>query len=212
MRTISLLALLVLFFSNPSSYADKPGPPTTYQETSGNGSYLFVMISPEPLETEVKHWNQEASSRIRAIRTAYGKSGLYKNDGSKEPLWTIDGYLKRPVAVAGDGIHLVAFRDPVLKPGQAVGSSRPFSKEELQQEAFSLFAKGKLLRRYTVDELVDVPDKMPRSVSHFKWKLDAKFLDVQQQFEIHTHDGNRIVLELKTGNILTKEPVKSKQP
>ena len=36
----------------------------------------------------------------------YTQSGLYRNDGSRDPLWTFDWYAYN-VDVAADGVHLV---------------------------------------------------------------------------------------------------------
>src|SRR6516162_11460738 len=79
---------------NPSR-ADKPATPATRTEIIANGKFLFVMLCPLALETE----------QGKAIRAKYPESGLYKNDGSKEPFWTVDWYREK-VTVASDGVHM----------------------------------------------------------------------------------------------------------
>jgi len=205
MRIISSLTVIFALFQARIVLTEKPGPPITYRETTANKQYVFIMIAPDSLETELKRWNDETKNEIRAIRTMYAKSGLYKNDGSKEPLWTVDWY-RRNVVAASDGIHMVTFG---YSSSTNAGKTQAISKEELQQEAVSLFANGKLLKRYAIADLVDRPDQLPRSVSHFQWLEKSNMLDGQHQFEVVTCDNNRILFDLKTGNIAKKEPIKT---
>jgi hypothetical protein len=200
MRAVSSLAVLVLLFTAPAAFADKPGPPTTYKQLSADGRFVFVMLSPDSVETELLRWNEQFGNQIKAIRTVYSRSGLYKNDGSKEPLWTVDWH-RTGVAVPADGTHLVRFGN---WPHARRAREMPPDKEALKQEAVSFFARGKLLRSYTIGELVDRPEQLPRSVSHFRWLKSSAIDDGRQQFEAVTHDGNRILFDLKTGNIVTK--------
>jgi hypothetical protein len=162
------------------------------------------MLAPVSLEEEVSGVNPQYAPTLRALRTLYTKSGLYKNDGSKEPLWTVDWY-KSPVVVADDGLHLIAFgRWPYFKEAM----TKPPDAEALKREALSFYAKGKLLRTYSIGELVDTPALLPRSVSHFRWLKSSAILDVSRQFEVITQDGNRVLFEMATGKLLNKAPVR----
>ena len=79
----------------------------------------------------------------------YPVSGLYRNDGSLEPLWSVPWY-SFSVAVADDGEHLVRY------------GPWPSSTAEL---AVAFYRRGELIRAYRIDELVRSPEVLPRSVS-----------------------------------------------
>ena len=161
------------------------------------------MISPEPVDVELKWYNENHQKVVKAIRDVYSKTGLYRNDGSKEPLWTVDWYAYH-VKVASDGIHLVRFgRTPVLE-GRFGDKNRTITKRDLKQEAISIFAKGKMVRTYSIGKLVDDPKKLQMTVSHFLWLDDAQVADDKNQLEIVTLDRNRIIIDLASGNIVEK--------
>lgn len=200
MRVISCMAIFVLLFCGEAAQADKPGPPDSYKELSADMKFVFVMLAPDP--------KQESDPKTaQAIRRLYAKSGLYRNDGSNVPLWTVDWY-RDHVHVAADGIHLVRQGDwPSRgKPGKR----GPWvSEEDLKQEGVSFFANGKLLRQYSIGELVDEPKLLKISVSHFRWLQEAKMIDARNQFEITTLDGNRILFDLANAKVLKKEKVEN---
>ena len=87
-----LLSVLIVAVATPFSFADSPGRPSSYVKPSADGRYLFVMIAPFSPESEASYWGGERATKIRAIRKKYRASGLYRNDGSPEPLWTVDWY------------------------------------------------------------------------------------------------------------------------
>jgi hypothetical protein len=79
-----------------------------YKEVSLNGQYVFVMLGILPTPADDPAWRYE-EPRVRKdaeIRRVYPQSGLYRNDGSAAPLWTVDWYAFK-VFVASDGVHLV---------------------------------------------------------------------------------------------------------
>src|SRR5688500_3455468 len=103
---IFLLAVVAVLGFEGSARADKKGPPQTRKEVTADGKFVFVMLAPQTLEDELKsHGTEDAKNAVTAIRNVYKKSGLYKNDGSAEPLWTVDWYA--PVTVLSDGEHLI---------------------------------------------------------------------------------------------------------
>jgi len=195
MRVLLILAAMAFFGFLNCVRADKPAPPLSHKTVSANGKYVFVMISPLPkLDASV--------AESKAIRAKYAKSGLYKNDGSVEPLWTVDWY-RYKVDVASDGEHVVRHGNWPEREG---GFENPsVSKEELKQEAVSFFAKGKLLRQYSIVELIDEPKNLKVSVSHFEWRKNSQYSDDKRQFEVVTQDGNRILFDVTTAKIIEKK-------
>src|SRR5688572_14539739 len=94
-RTCSFVAGLVAFaalLACPAALADSPARPSSYTAISPNEKYLFVMIAPMKAEDEAADWIDEKAAEILAIRKKYTQSGLYLNDGSTKPLWTVDWY------------------------------------------------------------------------------------------------------------------------
>lgn len=203
MRLIVFLTAVALLGSAGPVRADKVGPPSTYKVTSADGKYVFVMLSPLPAEQELARYNEDHQKVVKAIRDAYARSGLYRNDGSKDPLWTVDWY-GRVVWIASDGVHVVRHGEPADLEEARQQKPRSITANDLKQEAISIFARGKLLRRFSIGELVDDPKRLTMSVSHFMWLKQARLIDDKKQLEVTTHDGNRILIDLPTAKILEK--------
>ena len=90
------------------------------------------------------------------------------------------------VHVASDGVHMV--RDG------------PWATS-FDNEAVSFFANGKLLRTYTIAELVDLRFAMAYSVSHFHWSRDRRLDNVALVYTVRTYDLNSYEFDLTTGEI-----------
>lgn len=104
-KLIKIFLSLFIFFSSIAQ-ADKPAPPSTYKITSPNEQYVFVMIAPLTLEQELSYWIESKQKQILEVRSIYSASGMYRNNGSKDPLWTVD-WFSYSVEIANDGSHLV---------------------------------------------------------------------------------------------------------
>jgi hypothetical protein len=179
--------------------ADSPAPPRSYKQVAPGGKYVFVMIAPRTVEDDVRPWNEETAAGIREIRGVYTRSGLYRNDGSTEPLWTVDWYA-HGVEVASDGIHLVRHGPWAVLPRDR---KAPWGSA-LDQEALSFFANGQVLQTYRIGELVSLPDLLPRSVSHFTWLAEGRLDDGRMEYTLATKDGNRFVFDIRTGAIVSE--------
>jgi hypothetical protein len=195
--TAVVLALAGLTTGSPA-LADSIAPPRSYKQVTPGAKYVFIMISPMPVEEEVQRSNEETGAGIREIRRVYTQSGLYRNDGSTEPRWTVDWYAYG-VEVGSDGIHLIRHG-----PWPGLPRYRNSSwASALDQEALSFFANGQLVRTFRIGDLVDNPAVLPRSVSHFTW-LDQGYLDSgRMEYRLTTKDGNRFVLDARTGQIVS---------
>src|SRR6266849_3157524 len=76
----------------PSARADKPAEPWSYRVVCPNGKFVFVMIATAFANERPEDWGEDRAKEIREIRARYTQSGLYRNDGSNDPLWTVDWY------------------------------------------------------------------------------------------------------------------------
>lgn len=166
----NLILLMAFLPGFSSAFADSPASPISYKKVSGNGRYVFVMLSPEPRQTF----------------EGYQISGLYLNDGSKDPLWKIYWYAFG-VEIASDGKHLVRLG--------------PWPSDD-DQEAISFFKNGLLLRTYKIKELVYFPSLMPHSISHFRWRAGEAFHDEESLFYLKTLHGDHYLLDVTTGKII----------
>ena len=186
LRISAALAITVCVFTMAIALADSYVPPSSYTRETRDGKYLFVMVSPLPPEIEVKGKSEPYFSTINEIRKTYSQSGLYYNNGSTTPLWTVEWFADY-VEPLSDGIHLVRHG------GWA---------STYQQEAVSFFAKGKLLARYSVADLVANPEELPHTVSHFFWMEYGKLIYQSKHYFILTKNGEFHLFDLTTGQKL----------
>lgn len=184
MRILSALALLAL---STLALGDSPAPPTTYEVESPNKQFVFVMIPPITLEEELKLLSQEGGEKLRQVRGLRSVSGMYRNDGSSEPLWTVSWYAAA-VEIFSDGVHLVR---------HGAWAS------ETANEAISFFEKDKLIRSYRISELVRDKTKLKRTVSHFFWSEDQRLEDSTLRYTLLTVDNGLYVFDVTTGKILS---------
>lgn len=196
-RGRSLLAGLTvvagLWFAT-SAAADSLAPPWSYKQVAPGDQFVFVMIVPGPVEAEVVHWNEKTAAEVRAVRRRYTRTGMYRNDGSTDPLWVVDWYAYG-VHLAPDGVHLI-------RPGPWASLRDDRAAPDLDVEAVSFFADGRLLRTYRVGELVDAPGGFGRSVSHYQWQKEGRLVG-EFEYLITTLDGNRFVFDVRTGDVVS---------
>ena len=206
-----ILALVATAGSLESARGDSPAPPSTYTEVSANGKFIFVMLPRESMTEELKRYNEKHQKVVKDIRERYSKSGMYRNDGSNQPLWTVDPLdWWAGVKITDDGLQAIG-------QGHWSNLSHQMSNathEDLKQIAFSIYGNGKLIRSFMINELVDNPKLMRASVSHFEWLRKSKIVNDKHQYEIDTYDGNHIIFSLETGAILSKihKPVLQRKP
>jgi hypothetical protein len=191
--TAVVTALALAATSSPAP-ADSLAPPRSYKDVTPGGKYVFVMISPRTVEADAGSWNEETAADIREIRRTYTRSGMYRNDGSTEPLWTVDWYAYG-VELTADGAHLI-------RPGPWAGL-RDDKTPDLGYTAVNFYARGELIRAYRIGELVDDPSRLFCSVSHFSWRKDG-WVSGEFEYTITTLDGNRFVFDVRTGEIVSE--------
>ena len=190
-RQLAIIFGLILFtvsFS-VSSKADEEAPPEDLKAVSPGGKYILVMLDPERL-----HW----TTGDKTLRRYYPQSGLYKNDKSKEPLWTIDWHSSE-VYLSSDGKHVARIGPwPRLWDIEDLKEGGP----ALKQPAIAFYSEGKLLKGYSIGDLIKDPFKLPQSVSHFQWKKDIRFDDSKGRLKAVTFDGQELIFDMITGNIV----------
>ncbi|HEX8637621.1 MAG TPA: hypothetical protein VF692_06140 [Pyrinomonadaceae bacterium] len=165
---------LLVLFASLTTYGKGVFAPYTYAASSANNKYLFVMIAPPGEE-------RNATERSQKLRAEYPKSGMYLNDGSVKPLWTVEWY-SFGVFVASDGIHLV-------RQGSMASS--------LDDEAFTFFAADKEIRSYKVR---DVARKgVLQMASHLIWQADIKIDDDEKTLSVTTLGEEKYSFDYRSG-------------
>jgi hypothetical protein len=174
--TLLGLCLLMVAFSG-FAWADTEAPPTDYVQVSGNEQYIFVMLS-----------GTNSPLNKPEIRKKYQKSGLYRNNDSTTPLWTVDWY-SFGVEVSSDGEHLIR--------------SGPWpSNNNYSELAVAFYEKGQEIASYRVDQLVFLPFFLPQSVSHYRWCRQWQFDDNLGRLNIETHHGEKYIFDVKSGKVI----------
>jgi hypothetical protein len=195
MRYIIKFCLLLSIMLMPLlAYGDTVALPYSYATPSYDGKYIFVMLAPVETERDGIYLSDEDRQESQRVRTKYLSSGMYWNNGSITPLWTVDWYAYT-VLVASDGIHLVR---------------RGTWAETLSDEAITFFANGKELCSYKVGDLVDTSLLLPNTVSQIMW-VDNMKLDVEKRtLSITTFSKEKYVFDYRTGEIISaSRPVRA---
>ena len=147
-----ILALLFLAgFCAAAARADEEAAPQEYTRVTRNKKFVFVMLPPKPFD------------KYGTLKTRYPASGLYPNNGSNKPLWTVPWY-EFDVDVASDGKHLVRW------------GPWPRTGDRFDTLALAFYENGREIKRYRVRDLVARPEALPRTVSHYHW-LEGKTFD-----------------------------------
>jgi hypothetical protein len=183
-RTLSAITLLTL---SSGAAADSPARPSTYEVLSTDQKFVFVMIPPYTLDQELEFWNEEYGEKVRQIRSVHGVSGMYRNDGTSEPLWQVSWYA-HGAEIFSDGVHLVRHG--------------PWASK-LSDEAISFFAKDKLLRTYRVSDLIKDKRRLKRSISHFEWSTDGRLDDSKLRYTVLTVERKCYLFDVTTGKLIS---------
>ncbi len=183
-------ALLLITLSASTAFGDKPVPPHSYTIVSVDHRYLFVMLAPT-LESDQSFRPQEKGAEALKIRKRYATSGLYLNDGSTVPLWTVDWYATA-VVLPSDGVHLI-------RKGPWASTS--------SDEALTFFASGKELKAYKVKDLVSLTSLLPHSVSHFEWEKSIELDNERLILTVTTLHYDKFEFDITTGEIRSEHRV-----
>lgn len=189
------LSFSLVFFLLWSAQAsgDEEALPRDYSQVTENGQYVFVMLP-------TKQGWFDFVDEDKKLRDKYPQSGLYRNDGSTTPLWAVDWHAGE-VYPSSDGKHLVemgpwarVWDEKDLEPGGPA----------LKQLAVAFHENGKLLKEYTIGEVVDDAKKLPKTVSHFGWKKDVELDEGLGRFTVTTLEGKRFVFDITSGEIVER--------
>jgi hypothetical protein len=184
---LCLLLLFTLLVEADPVQADTVAMPFSFAAVAAQKNYVFVMIAPVAKGSDGSNLRDEERGAAQRLRARYRTSGLYANDGSTTPLWTVDWYANS-VLVPSDGIHLIR-RGPWAENGST--------------EALTFFAEGRKIRSYSVGELVDTTLTLPHTVSHFSWDKSITIDEASRTATVTTLNGDRYVIDFTNGGIIS---------
>ena len=167
-----------------TALSNSPRRPFSHKTLSPDGQFVFVVLAPLTKEEEWDKWIGERGAEVRAIREKWTASGMYRNDGSITPLWTVDWYAYN-VAVPSDGEHVVRFQTPGLQT---------FSGPTL-----GFYHRGELVRGYDLPELVGLP-----FLTSDDWLASRHVDDASQTITVETRLGDRYVFDVRTGEMVSR--------
>ena len=198
MRILAIAIALVSFAPALRADDDKPlGYPVPAVYPTPDGKHTFVLIP--PVSTNPK---RRENAQQQALREKYPTSGMYAPNVEK-PLWTVDWYAYDAFP-ANDAIHVVRIHGDSLLSRHFIGGRRlPDEKvvEQIAAPAVSFYDSGKLIRTYSVREIVGNPDALPHSIEDVLWMAGAVITVDDKQFGLTTQDSRQLFFELETGKI-----------
>lgn len=195
MRSLILLILL----ATPSLANEKPiAYPVPSEFPSPNGACVLVLIPPKSDDP-----NRKENSVHARLREKYRVSGLYVKGDDSKPEWIVD-WFDYEAFPADDWIHVVRFhgendqwrhyKTDKRLPDEAV-------REQLAAPAVSFYAKGQLLRTYSVREIVGRPEELPHTMRYILWNAGGVFTQDGKQFVLMTQDSRQVFFDLATGQM-----------
>jgi len=141
MRKI-IFAVLFFLAASLSIFAQHPTSAWMHSYTAETSDKKYIFVIRRDREPDFFAGNE------------YPQSGMYLNDGSTTPLWTVDW--RQRVYLPDDGKHVVRF------------GSLHYSAT-YREEAFTFFSEGKALRTYRVNELITFPYLLPHSSAGYNF-------------------------------------------
>ncbi|TWU30293.1 hypothetical protein [Bythopirellula polymerisocia] len=214
MRNLSLrhpILLATLAFSAIDADAGLPDYQSRKIE-SKNGQYVLVLLTPKAerwqlsdltkhiddvydylSEEEKQEWIEDFKKE-QVIEAEYSDSGLYTNDGSTDPIWTVPYFSTcQNVYVANDGIHMVVMYSPW---DSSCSGTRQLSFYKSGSKVFSYKS-----------EIEFVPCMFMRLLMRLSFGLelpvdqDSFIDDGSTEFIVHTNQRDKLAFDLATGRL-----------
>lgn len=161
--------------------------PGSWKQESADGRFVLVMVSPLPLEEDARPGDRH-TAEVQAIRAKYRQSGLYRNDGSTKPLWTIQYWDRSEAYIASDGLHLVVADDW-------------YDRRTLHVVTF--YRSGTELATHRIDELIPSLHLAMALNGGFMISRDASVFDDQQlRYRVRTNQGETLEFDVTTGRLV----------
>jgi hypothetical protein len=170
-----IVAAISLVFT--LALADDWGPEQDFTEHSADSEYIFVMLG--------RSDSYLGSAPDPDIRALYSQAGLYRNDGSTEPLWTVDWY--------GSGI-LISDSVHFVRKG-----TMSFFDDQL---ALAFYRNGEELAWYSVFDLVGDRSRLSWTITTVSCRLIFELFEQEGKLAVETCDDQIRRFSIVTGEML----------
>jgi hypothetical protein len=188
-----IFVAVIGFWMATSGWAAEVGPPPRdYAVPSPDGRYLFVMLEPREFKLEEKD-EEKSVPHTETLREKYPSSGLYHNDGSKTPLWTVDWYANR-VFVLSDGRRLIRIGE---RP-ELYREDRGTLTFDATGLAVGFYDHQKLVKRYSIDDLVSRPEILPHNHRYVRWLRKVSLDERSDRLKVSMEDGKTYIFSLES--------------
>ena len=136
---------------------------------------------------------------------------MYQGQGN-EFVWSLDGpYAPYDnVFIAKDGKYLIRIdgdwyqtKDHPYPSGRRIDAK--IENAQLDSPAVSFFAGGKLLKQYSVNDVVTTPESIPHSPEHVLWSAGGILNEEQGWFNLIVKDDHILRFDYTTGELLAKD-------
>ena len=163
--------------------------PTSYKSyTVPDLATFFLMLKPSPLGGPPEFW-QDCLEDGFGSTARYTGSGMYRNDGSGVPLWTVDWYATR-VDPSPDGVHVVR-----LEP----------CPTGLGGEVLGFVAGGRVLRSYWAQDLIAHPERLDRSDGYLRWLAGSRHEWERFTYTVRTAEGRSLAFDVRSGELVARK-------
>ncbi len=153
--------------------ADRESVPYDFHRTINGSKFSFVMLVPQDL------LSLHPTAKVdKKLRKKYPCSGLYSDEDSGNPIWTVTWYSPN-IYPAPDGIHLAKL---LVWP----------EKDQYDTVGVTFYRNGQKMQEFTIKQLVADIDTLPLSASHFWWLRSAQW-DEYGLFVLETLAGDKRV-------------------
>lgn len=152
-KFISIIATAALVTSQTPAIADSARHPVPWVTTSKYGNYLFKMVP--------NKW-RKVGERYVIAREAFGVAYKMTTDGRFEEIWDSKGWYSFKGYLSDNGRYFVRF-----------GHGTRHQKTPIDL-AIAFYDRGKLIKRYSVRELLKKPESIEYSASHYSWRPEIQ--------------------------------------
>jgi len=210
-RTFIVIFSLLAMFSGRPAYSCSERPPSSFVEFSQEMDHILVM---QTRKSDSRHRSPGVSGKYRL-------PGLYRLDGSSNPLWTIDWFSSTVFPHEG-GRYLVQLDDrfELQQPSEdelslndleeKLFNEKPdlwFKRMKERRHAISFYDAGELLHTYRLGDLFNDPEKIELvgTCLWVKWMTDYAFDQDAKVFKLATTENLSYSFSIVTGEILQVE-------
>jgi hypothetical protein len=208
---VSAFLFVSFLVPTPVLCAQEPPPPRFatphgYQRPTANRQFAFVMLAPPG--TDLTKLPRSYQAQTEELAAKYPASGLYRT-GETTPVWTYNGPYAYDVFPANDGIHLAVLEGESWFTSQFVSGQKlaaDVEKAQLDSPAVTIYKGGTKLASHTIRDVVSDVARLRHSPQHVQWRAGEAIVERTGRFVLYTQDSQKVVFDLTTGALLSKEP------